>query len=493
MARLLTLLVWTCLPLSSWGEVPAEVLTIQQTMHRIIDRAEPSVASIAVSRSDQYREFRGSISTDLSGKLGSFFSRTWLADPNLPDERKQLLRRLDLSTPDSIPDSFGTGIVIDPAGLILTTWHVVRDATRVYIRMPSGQGSYADIHAADMRADLAVLRLQNPIRGLKPLEFGAAEKARKGDLIVALANSFNSGFRDGSPSATWGILSNLRRRPPGSTREEDRTNNKPLSHYGTMFQLDSTLNPGSSGGVVLDLEGRAIAILSATAGQVGGDRAGGFAFPLDRNMRRIIEVLKRGEEVEYGFLGISLMSQDFATNPGVTIGVVAPGSAAERAGLYPSDTIVAIDDRPVRDQDDLFLHIGAALCGNEVRIRTQSVRGIGNVTATLSRSGSSGNSIASRRPAPVFGLRVESTSTLTQKTLPIGVAVREIEPNSPAAKKVAPRKANARIVVEKVNGKVVRTPIEFYAEAAIDPETVELTVIDADDTTAASRRTIRLP
>src|SRR5208337_1788428 len=111
--------------------------------------------------------------------------------------------------------AFGSGVVIDEGGLILTNYHVVQDATKIYVRLPGGKGAYADIHAADARSDLAVLKLLQPnFLPLKPIVLGDADKVEQGQFVLTLANPFAAGFRDGKPSASWGIISNIRRRAP---------------------------------------------------------------------------------------------------------------------------------------------------------------------------------------------------------------------------------------------------------------------------------------
>src|SRR5262249_42894439 len=153
------------------------------------------------------------------------------------------------------------------------------------------------------RSDLAVLKLQERLPDLKPIKLGDGGAARKGQFILSLANPFAAGFRDGSPSASWGILSNVRRRMPGGLTEVER-NRLQLQQFGNLFQLDARLNLGCSGGAVLNLDGELIGLSTAQAALSGVETPGGFALPLDAGVRRILEVLKRGEEVEYGFLGV---------------------------------------------------------------------------------------------------------------------------------------------------------------------------------------------
>src|SRR5207249_9340904 len=119
-----------------------------------------------------------------------------------------------LSDPEQVPESYASGVVVSAEGLVLTNFHVVRDATKIYVRLPGGKGSYANIHAGDSRSDLAVLRLLDS--SLTPLPFlrPGTSQVQKGQLILSLANPFAPGFRDARPRAGWGIVSNLRQTSP---------------------------------------------------------------------------------------------------------------------------------------------------------------------------------------------------------------------------------------------------------------------------------------
>ena len=135
------------------------------------------------------------------------------------------------------------------------------------------------MHAADSRSDLAVLALDKPV-AVKAIKVGNGDAVEKGDYVLSLSNPFAAGFRDGSPSASWGIISNVRRRVPGSAREEDR--GKSLHQYGTLLQTDARLNLGCSGGALIDLNGNLIGLTTSTAAISGGEVPGGFAVPIER-------------------------------------------------------------------------------------------------------------------------------------------------------------------------------------------------------------------
>jgi S1-C subfamily serine protease len=468
-------------------------LAMQAANEKAVAKAEPSIGCILVSRSDKYRdremlEFQHIRPNGEPGRLGDFDFEKARHRYEIDRTMLNLAKRLDLAAPEHVPDSYGSGVVIDGSGLILTNYHVVKDARKIYVRVLHHAGSYADIYAADERSDLAVLKLISPPENLVALPMGDAGKLRKGQFILALANPHAAGFRDGGPSASWGILSNLRRRLPGEPNEIDLRRPR-LHYYATLLQTDFRLNLGSSGGALLDLNGNWVGLTTSQAALAGGETAGGFAMPLDVRMRRIIDTLRRGEEVEYGFLGVSLPNVSGSDLPIVTD--VAPNGPAAKAKLVRQARILKINDEPINEIDDLLYNIAANLAGTEVRIEFLPYAGgqkqIGKCTLLKAYWPSTGPVIAARRPEPILGLRVDYSSTLVRAAggneIAPGVVVREVIPGSPAAR--AGLKAEGDIILA-VNGRDINTPREFYDAAGKNPISLELTLSDP-------RRTVRIP
>jgi len=483
------------LPDAAWSEERnrfADVLALQEAIHQSIERAEPSIACVLVSRSDKYQPHTPT-HTETPGKLGRFDLRGARAGFTDRDPEWKAIGNLDLSNPNVVPESYGSGVVLDEKeGLILTLAHVVRKAVKIYVRLPGNRGSWADIHAADPRSDLAVLRLLDPPHNLKALKLGDGGKLRKGDFLLSLSNPFAAGFRDGSPSASWGIVSNLRRRSTGMLSEIDRGERRsqlPLHCFGTLVQTDTRLNLGCSGGALLNLQGELVGLTSALAGISGGETPGGFAMPLDPGLRRIIDVLRRGEEVEYGFLGVYLRAPDQMPDGFVQIdGVVPEGPAARgslRSGMRSEggDFILSINGTPVHNNDDLFLVVGMHLAGSTVRIEAAS-RPNGprrTCTVTLAKYPVAGQIIASKRPPARGGLRVDWTSTLSMRwrnlrKIPEGVVIREVVPNSAADK----ARLQPDMIIKSVNDHKVMVPADFYRAMAKANGPVELTLLTSD-------------
>ena len=453
-----------------------EALALEDATKEAIKSAEPSIACILVTRDKkEYEKVGQGPSADEPGRLGGF----QIPSPTDPESVKKS-RKLDLSDPDYVPESYGSGIVISAKErLILTNYHVVRDAVKIYVRVSQAgkggevieKGSYANIHAADPRSDLAVLQLLDPKIPLTEIRVGNAKNLEKGQFVVALSYPFAVGFRDGSPSASFGIISNIRRPVLNNLMEVERSKFT-LAQYGRLIQVDARLNLGCSGGALVNLKGEMIGITNSLAALSGVETPGGFALPFDDSIRAIVDVLKRGEEVEYGFLGVS-MHRDTQRADAYQIESVIPNSPAEKAELRERTYIVSINGVPIHDANELFFNINIITAGSSVKIVVANQLGgdTETKTAILAKSYVVGSVIASQRPdiKKYGGLRVDYTSVLVQSLrernspyqggLPHGVMIREVAPQSPAEQALLqPDK-----IVAKVNGEAVNAPKDFYA------------------------------
>jgi serine protease Do len=471
---------------AAWGQDSSlgEAQVIDKAMTEAIRKAEPAIASIFVSRSNEYRKLlKDSPPEDQPGELRGFHAekaKKILAATIKESGRLEAeLRKLDLSDPEHVPESYGSGVVISAQGLVLTNFHVVRDAAKIYVRLPGGKGSYANIHAADSRSDLAGLRLLDS--SLAPLPFlrPSGGEVHKGQLILTMVNPFAPGLRDASPRAGWGIVSNLRQKRTNPPQDPMKWT---FQHHGTLIQTDRSLPLGSSGGALVNLQGELVGLITSQTG-VTGD--GAYAVPLDASMSRIIQVLEKGEEVEYGFLGIHFGSRDFPFQarprvPGVSFGGVIRGSPAEKAGLMDRDVILAVDDVPVYERSDLMLAVGKALAGSIVRLKVlRSSQQTEVLPVTVAKFNQIEPFIASVKHPFARGIRVDDTSVIAQRNqgegIPPGVFVREVEKGSAAE---AAQLQGANIIA--VDDKEVQSPADFYQKMR-KTGPVELTLASVDN------------
>jgi serine protease Do len=271
--------------------------------------------------------------------------------------------------PEFLPSEYGTGVVIDRKGLILTNYHVLGHDTEdyqfeYYVTTNDRKSYKAQIKAHDPRSDLAVLEIA--AQDLTPIALGDAATLKKGHIVIALGNPYAIA-RDGQPSASWGIVSNLARKngPTPQANPRSPTGSVPtkqtLSQFGTLIQTDAKLNLGTSGGALLNLKGEMIGLTTALAATAGAEQAAGFAIPVDEAFRRVLDTLKQGREVEFGFLGIrpaNLTLEERSRGlKGLRVDTVYPGTPAERAGLRTADVITQVNGRPVLDADELVLSL----------------------------------------------------------------------------------------------------------------------------------------
>jgi serine protease Do len=238
----------------------------------------------------------------------------------------------------------GSGVVITPDGFMLTSAHVVAGTSaRVRASFTDGSDTAASVVGTDPLSDLAVLRLDTPAAA--PAELGDAAELRVGQLVVAIGNPH--GY---AGSVTAGVVSALGRSLParagGTTRIID-----------DVIQTDAALNPGNSGGALVDGRGRVVGINTAVAG-IGL----GLAVPINATTRRIVSALMRDGRVRRAWIGIAGGARPLPPRVSAAVGrdraievvEVIDGSPAASAGLHAEDLIVAVDGVVVRGVDDLL-------------------------------------------------------------------------------------------------------------------------------------------
>jgi serine protease Do len=312
---------------------------LEETLVDSIAKAERSV--VAIGRVRKPKDAPGSAAAELGGVRGAFDSENE-GDP---------------TRPGFMPHEYGTGVVVDSTGLILTSYHVlgeIRDSE--YWVWSAGKPYRATVRAADPWLDIAVLKTDAV--GLQPMPLGDASSLKKGQIVIALGNP-HAIARDGQPSAAWGIISNLSRLAPSAPAALRPTEGREtLHHYGTLIQTDARLEHGTSGGALVNLKGEMIGLTTSLAALSGSERPGGFAIPIDEDFRRALNTLKTGRMPDYGFLGVAPthLSADLRRTgrTGARILDVVPATPAAKSGLEVGDVITHIEGEPVQDEVHLI-------------------------------------------------------------------------------------------------------------------------------------------
>jgi serine protease Do len=353
----------------------AAATALERVLIDVIHRVEPSVVSIA-----RVRPNAG------TGRINSF---------ELDPENRQDSDRPE--SPDFIPNEFGAGVVITPPSggaqrYILTNYHVVHGGpsakageSQIYVRFGDRRGYYAQILAGDPRSDLAVLAIDYTALGLKPVDLkpitlrAETTPLEKGQLVLGLGNPYAIA-RDGSATASWGMISNISRRP-APTRVRDfgmPQSDSSIHQFGTLLQVDTRMDLGTSGGALVNLRGELIGVTTSLAAIEGYERSVGFAIPIDEFTRRVIETLCHGYEVEYGFLGLTLKTMlpdqlrrrygvSFKQASTVEVKSIIANSPAAIAQVRQEDLILEVEGHPLLDQFDLMRYV--ALYGPEATVR----------------------------------------------------------------------------------------------------------------------------
>jgi serine protease Do len=334
---------------------------------------------------------------------------------------------------------------------------------------------------------LAVLEIDQAEAGtldLKPMKYGDASNLKKGQIAITLGNPYAIA-RDGEVSASWGIISNLRRKAPPQADESPPQSRPTMHHFGTLIQTDAKLNLGTSGGPLLNLRGEMVGLTTSMAALAGYEKSAGYAIAVDDTFRRVVDVLKKGREVEYGFLGVSPLDlEDFERRRGdlgVRIDRVVPGTPAYGI-LRMGDVVTHIDGKPLMSTSDLMLAIGQQSVGSRVRLAVRRGDTKVPLQVTLTKNRLVGEKVVTE-PKPAWrGIRVEYPSALRSLTFtePIPsqcVVVTEVKSQSPAADSGL----HAGALISHVEDTLITDPDDFARATAGRTGPVRLRLVDTDD------------
>jgi Do/DeqQ family serine protease len=251
----------------------------------------------------------------------------------------------------------GSGVIINAdGGLVVTNAHVVKDAQRIGVGLADGRRVEAKLVGADPSTDLALVSISAP--SLTAMALEDSDVLQIGDCVVAIGNPFGLG-----QTATFGLISAMGRSGLG------------IEGYEDFIQTDAAVNPGNSGGALVDIDGHLIGINTAIVAPAEGNVGIGFAIPSDM-VRYVADQLAQFGKVTRGRLGVSVQDHPGAMPaslqgegpPGAMVADVARGSAAEQAGLRSGDIIVAIDGRPIVSASQLRARVGLKPVGQPIEI-----------------------------------------------------------------------------------------------------------------------------
>jgi len=326
--------------------------------------------------------------------------------------------------------SLGSGVMVDPSGLVVTNVHVIEGADQVKVSLSDKREFEAEIVLKDSRSDLAVLRLKDAREKFPTLDFANSDELMVGDVVLAIGNPFGVG-----QTVTHGIISALARTQVG------------ITDYQFFIQTDAPINPGNSGGALVDMTGKLAGVNTAIYSRSGGSQGIGFAIPA--NMVRVVVASAKsgGKAVKRPWLGARLQavtpeiaeSLGLRSPSGALVASVVANSPAARAGLKSSDLIVAIDGQATEDPNAFDYRFATHPLGGTSQIDVQRAGKPVKLAVPLETAPDTGrNEIVLTTRSPFQGAKVANISPAVADELHLdsdteGVVVTEIGDDSTAA------------------------------------------------------------
>ncbi|WP_163268231.1 DegQ family serine endoprotease [Chelativorans alearense] len=359
--------------------------------------------------------------------------------------------------PPRVQSSLGSGVLVDPSGIVVTNYHVIREADEVKVAMADGREFSSKLLLQDEGLDLAVLKLdgEGPFPAAR---LGDSEAVQVGDLVLAIGNPFGVG-----QTTTSGIVSALARTLGG------------VSDFGFFIQTDAAINPGNSGGALINMGGEVVGINTAIYSRSGGSNGIGFAIPANI-VRAVVEAAKSGDDYfARPYVGASFdpVTSNIAEAlgmerpAGALVTNVAPDSPAARAGLESGDVVETVNGKRIDNPEALDYRLATLPMGETAEIEVLRGGRRQRLAMPIERAPEgSGQEIDIGGDGPFAGAKVAALSpALAQRLrLPVnekGVVVVATARNSPASG----LGLKAGDIVREINGEEIDTPERMKAVA----------------------------
>ena len=406
-------------------QVPTSPAQVQLSYAPVVKRAAPAVVNVYAAR---VVENRNPFMND------PLFRQFFGAVP-----REQVLR------------SLGSGVIVDPSGLVVTNYHVIEGASEVKVALSDKREFDAEIVLKDEHSDLTVLRLKGANEKFPVLDFANSDDLQVGDLVLAIGDPFGVG-----QTVTHGIVSALARTQVG------------ISDYQFFIQTDAAINPGNSGGALVDVNGRLVGINSAIYSRSGGSQGIGFAIPA--NMVRVVVTSAEGGSglVKRPWLGAKLQevtpeiaeSLGLKRPSGALVANVAADGPAAKAGIKTGDLIVTVDGVEVEDPNAFDYRFATKPLGGTAKVGlVRKGKEIVASVALQSLPDTPRNEVQIKGQSPFLGATVANLSPALADELRLdpqteGVVITAVADGS-AAQSVGFQKGD--IVVTVNNQKIVKS------------------------------------
>ncbi len=348
--------------------------------------------------------------------------------------------------------SLGSGVIIDRTGYILTNYHVVQRAQDITVRLTDGREFKAKVIGRDSKSDLSLIKIASPAGDLPVLPLGDSDKMRVGDWVLAIGNPFGLAH-----TVTQGIIS--------ATGRVIGT-----GPYDNFLQTDAPVNPGNSGGPLVNLKGEVVGITTAI---VATGQGIGFAIPSNMAKNVVSQLREKGRVVR-GWIGVSVqtvtpsLAESFGMKEpkGALVGNVVEGGPADAAGIKTGDIIVAFNKKEIKTMSDLPLVVAGAPVGGTVPVTIIREGKEMTIDLKIAEMPEEKTTAPSKKAAAGsdFGMTLQDITPALQKKMDLkersGVVVVDVEQGS--------RADDAGIeegdIIKEVNHKPVKNIAEYRAE-----------------------------
>jgi len=373
----------------------------------LVERASPAVVNIRTTEKVVVQQSQGGI-PGMPEEQAEFFRRFFgVPIPGIPNSPKQA--QPNSGKPQEADRGVGSGFIIESNGLILTNAHVVEGATTIYVTLTDKREFKAKLLGLDKRTDVAVVKIE--ARDLPKLPLGDSSKVRVGEWVLAIGSPF--GLEN---TVTAGIVS---------------AKSRDTGDYLPFIQTDVAVNPGNSGGPLLNTAGQAIGINSQIFSRSGGYMGISFAIPIDEAMR-VAEQLRTNGKMTRGRIGVALgeMTKEIAESLGLGkprgayVRNVESNGPAAAGGIEAGDVILSFNSREINKSTDLPRVVGDTKPGTTAAVQVWRKGNSRDLTVTVADTDTV--QVAAKKPdapaangnsASAFGVAVVDLSDAKKKDL----------------------------------------------------------------------------